>query len=206
MSIICIDIGTTRCKIAVINSHGSLLTECAFQPEAQMPNNEIDCEAIFHSIDKQLVKLFSQFHDIEAITTTSFGETLICANQDGSALSPGILYFDTRAKPQIERLCNVLGEQTIYKRTGHRLGTVSPLAKLCWLQEHQTELIEKTTCFLFVADYILVRLGALPFMSRSFAITSNWIDCNTETEWSEALKAIGISPRKFPRYVMPVIS
>ncbi|MCI8559008.1 MAG: FGGY-family carbohydrate kinase [Lachnospiraceae bacterium] len=198
MSVICIDIGTTRCKISTIRSDGQVLSECAFPHNAQLPRNKLDSELIFHAIDLELQRLFSQFNCIEAITASSFGETFICTDQRGTALAPGILYFDTRAKPQVEKLNSLLGEQTVYSHTGHRLHTVSPLAKLCWTKEHEAELIDDSFCFLFMADYILVRLGASPFMSKSFAVASNWMDYCAREQWSDALAAAEIPVQKLP--------
>ena len=197
MSVICIDIGTTRCKIAVINSQGVLLEESAFPHNAQLPDNMIDCEVIFQAIDRELLKLFSRFHNIEAITSTSFGETFVCTNQKGISISPSILYFDTRSKPQLQKLCQKYDESSIYQQTGHRLGTVSPLGKLCWMQENQKEILKKSSHILFVADYILVRLGAAPFMSKSFAVTTNWMDFNAQEQLYEILEAACVSAEKF---------
>lgn len=198
MSVICIDIGTTRCKISIIQSDGQVLSECAFPHNARLPDNRFDSELIFQSIDLELQRLFSQFDSIDAITATSFGETFICTDQNGTALAPGILYFDTRAKSQVEKLNSLLGEQKIYRHTGHRLHTVSPLAKLCWTKEHEARLIDSSSCFLFMADYILVRLGASPFISKSFAVTSNWMDYRAKEQWSDALTAAGIPLQKLP--------
>ena len=198
MSIVCVDIGTTRCKIATIAANGSLLSESAFPHHAQLPENEIDCEAIFQSIEQELQKLFSQFHDIEGITTTSFGETLVCTDSEGLALSPSILYFDTRSPEAVARVRQTLGEQAIYQKTGHRLGSISPLATLCRMQEYQTTYVQQASTLLFVADYILVRLGASPFLSKSFAVTSNWMDYSGESLWPEALDTVGIPAQKLP--------
>lgn len=198
MSIICIDIGTTRCKISTIQSNGQVLSESAFPHNAQLPDNRLDSELIFRAIDLELQRLFSQFDSIDGITASSFGETLICTDESGTALAPGILYFDTRARPQVEKLNGLLGEQQIYSHTGHRLHTVSPLAKFCWMRDHEKRLIDNTSYFLFMADYILVRLGASPFMSKSFAVASNWMDYHAKEQWPDALEAAGMPSEKLP--------
>ncbi len=203
MNLICIDIGTTCCKISCISCKGIILAANAFDHNAQLPNNEIEAEQIFQSIARELKKFIIEFNDIEAITVTSFGETVVCTGSNNKALCPSILYFDTRTKPQVEELCLKLGEDNIYNETGHRFGTVSTLTKLLWIRQHAPDIFEKTYYFLFVADYILYRLGARPFTSSSFAVRSAFLSSDCRSLWKAGLDAAGIPLSKIAPITKP---
>ena len=93
-----LDIGTTGCKANVFDQNGNVL--CARIQEylhLEHGGTGIDAEGVWDEVCSAVGECTADFPEIEAICTTSFGESAVPVDEQGNALSGAILYTNANA-------------------------------------------------------------------------------------------------------------
>jgi xylulokinase len=194
MSLLAIDIGSSRCKGVLFSASGEILAQCSrsYAPEFSQPgfaemNPDIFCQAV-QAVSRSVANLQQQ-DPIEAVCLSSHGETLIPVNPASTALRPAILNIDTRAAEESAWCERHLGRMHLFQLTGHTSHPMYPVPKLLWLRRHEPELFRAAPIFLSVVSYILVKLGLPPYIDYSLASRFMAFDiCNQR--WSEEILSL----------------
>ncbi len=199
MSLLAIDIGSSRCKAVLFSASGEILAQCSrlYAPEFPQPsfaemNPDIFWEAV-QAVSRSAANLqqqdLQQQDPIEAVCLSSHGETLIPASPASTALRPAILNIDTRAAEESAWCERHLGRMRLFQLTGHSSHPMYPVPKLLWLRKHEPELFREAPIFLSVISYILVKLGLPPYVDYSLASRFMAFDiCNKR--WSEEILSL----------------
>ena len=120
MKIAGLDIGTTGCKCTVFDANGNDLGR-AYREYAVQRNesgHEIDAKILLNAVFETIAEMAGKYPDIKGIGVTSFGETFVMTDENGTPLHPAMLYTDPRGEEQSERLVDTLGSRQIQKITG----------------------------------------------------------------------------------------
>jgi D-ribulokinase len=150
-----IDIGTTHCRAAAIDSKQKLLAQtespllASTRQARQITQDPSDWWKAASNCLKQLIPQIEveRIHRI-AVSGTS---ALLLSDRNGQVVSPGIMHGDRRAEAEAERIAAVAGDHP----AGH--GPHTSLAKYLWL--HNTKLKERAELVLHQADWISNRLA-----------------------------------------------
>jgi xylulokinase len=203
MGILGIDVGTSGCKATVVDPEGRILGRGYQEYTVSRPAEgqaELDADTVWAAVQAVLIQSLAApgvGQGIQAISVSSFGETVVPIDRDGRALAPGMLYFDPRGAEEAAALGESLGPERILQVTGIALHPMYSICKIMWLQRHQPRLFGRTWKFLFFADLVLHRLGARPVTDYSLASRSMAFDV-VRKRWSpEILGAVGIDPALF---------
>ena len=93
--------------------------------------------------------------DLSGIVLTGQMQDLILLDKDGAPVRPVMLYSDTRAVAQIERIHELVNPADLVAFTGNVQSAGSLLAKLRWLREHEAGSLASAARLVFgAADYI----------------------------------------------------
>ena len=114
-----LDIGTTGCKVNVFDQEGNVCAHAYREYLNLQHDGLIDAEGVWERVCQAIGACAADFPEIEAICTTSFGETVVPVDEKGGALSGAILYTNANALKEWEYLDQKLGSARIAEITGH---------------------------------------------------------------------------------------
>ncbi|MEO6966570.1 MAG: FGGY-family carbohydrate kinase [Acidobacteriaceae bacterium] len=208
MSLLAIDIGSSRCKGLLFSSDGKTLAQCtqsyapifSRQSFAEMnPDTFLDAVTI---VSRSIGSL--QHRDaIEAVCLSSHGETLIPVNAAGEPLRSAILNMDNRAAEEAVWCEQQMGRKHLFELTGLTSHAMYPVPKLLWLQKHEPQLFRDGSRFLSVISYILSRLGLPPCIDYSLASRFMAFDIRKKCWSKEILSLLHLAEDALP---IPVLA
>ena len=111
---------------------------------------------------------------------------------------PAIIWADTRARAQAERLSDDVGAARAYEILGHRVDPTYSLAKLMWIREHEPESWARARHVCLAKDFVVHRLTGVLATDRSDASSTNAYDQSAGTWSSLILEAAGADESLFP--------
>ncbi len=206
-----VDVGTTSTKCQAVDEDGRVLA-FAQQPYPMTHPHQDWAEQDPMDYWRALVSVVSRCvrqcqdlgraaSDIDALSMSTQGNTLIVTDGAGDPLMPAISWMDRRPTDQCARLSSEIGGSAWHAATGSRLIPNSPACKILWLREHRPELWERTERVACVPDYLAFRLCG------EFAVdvpSASWTPfySSLDRDWSRmVLDVTGVRDDMLPRTV-----
>jgi xylulokinase len=206
MNLLGIDVGTTGCKVVLFTLQGEMLASAYREYNAQSPQPgwaELDALLIWEDIKSAIrsVMVSRPEADVQALSVSSLGESVVPVSADRRILGPSLLNFDRRGEEFIPELRTLLSNERLYVINGNPLGNLYSLTKLKWVQTHQPDLYASTYKFLHWSAFVAFMLGAEARVDFSLANRTLLFDIRRE-DWSEELLNIsGLDREKLPATV-----
>jgi sugar (pentulose or hexulose) kinase len=184
--VIGVDIGTSECKVIIVNKEGQILGEGGSSlapftsPEPGWAEEDTsDWWVKFNAAMKQAIATSRVSPDsITALGITTQRKTFVPVDDSGEALRPAILWIDTRVPIEF------------YDRYH-------------WIRDNEPEVFANTRKFLSVHAWLIYRLTGLMVDSNAAQFAAELQDIKTR-EWDTSLlKKFDISPSHLPDLVMP---
>jgi gluconokinase len=151
-----IDIGTTATKAVCFDIQGNVLKQIShsylmYHPKpnwsVQKPQEILDTVLkCIHEITKDIQPQFISF--------SSAMQSIIAVDKTGKPLTEAILWADNRGEIIAEGLKSTKKGKHFYQKTGIPIHPFSPLTKIAWLKEFDTEIFTKTHKFISIKEYI----------------------------------------------------
>lgn len=192
MSLLAIDIGSSRCKSVAFAVTGEILSEhaCAYAPDFPAPSQaEINPEHFWQAVCHCSQAASKGLSDpVRALCLSSHGESFVPVNGRNEAIAPAILNQDSRATEESSWLEKTCGRPQLFRITGLVAHPMYPIPKLLWLRKHQPALFFSSVRFLSVPGYILARLGLPPYVDYSLASRYLAFDIR-QRRWSDEILA-----------------
>jgi xylulokinase len=160
-----IDVGTQGARCVLARDDGTLVGrgECAFHSRAApLPEGWFEQEpgswlvAVATSLRHAMAGLGGgkPLPDrIAALSVTSTSGTLCVLGPDDKPLVPAIMYSDSRARRQAQRVQEA--GAGVAERLGYRFGSSFALPKALWLKEERPDVFESARRLLSPADYVI---------------------------------------------------
>jgi len=159
-----IDLGTSGCRAMAVDEHGEIRGQTAVSlpaPERDGDRCEQEPRVWWDAVCRCLDELTQQIpaDEVAALAVDGTSATLLLTDEHGEPLGPALMYNDSRAKAQAERIKTIAPANT----AAH--GATGALAKLLWLQDagltrsarhalHQADWIAGKLCGRFgVSDF-----------------------------------------------------
>ncbi len=192
MSLLAVDIGSSRCKAVAFASTGKILAHhtSAYAPHSPAPSQaEINAERFFLAVCQCSQAVSRNLSDpIRALCLSSHGETFVPVNQHNEAIAPAILNQDTRATEETVWLERTVGKKRLFEITGLVAHPMYPVPKILWLRKYRPDIFASSVRFLSVMGYVLSRLGLNPYIDYSLASRYLAFDIR-QHRWSEEILA-----------------
>ncbi len=173
MSLLSIDIGSSRCKAVVFAVTGEILSQhaCAYTPEFPAPAHaEINPERFWQAVCQGSRAVSKNLSDpVRGLCLNSHGETFVPVNIRNEAIAPAILNQDNRATEEALWLERTFGRKRLFEITGLVAHPMYPLPKFIWLRRHRPDIFASSVRFLTVVGYVLARLGLPAYVDYSLA-------------------------------------
>lgn len=197
-----LDIGTTECKASLFDASGRLVRQASYEYQSEKTAVEIDGEAVW----KKVREVISSCNGgkkpyVEGICITSFGETVVLVDSKLRSLGKSILYASGGCEKECAELCDAIGADTIYKRTGLIPHPMYTLNRLMWYRRQCPDIWKKTRYCLFFSSFIAMKLGAACVAENTQAARSMAYDLEKDAWNEELLTAAGVEPDKMPAIV-----
>ena len=128
------------------------------------------------------------------------GQMMGCLPVDatGNPLRSCIIWADQRAVAQAAQLAERVGEERIYRITGHRISPTYSASKIMWVRDNEPDIFRQAHKFLHVKDYIAYRMTGVFTTDRSDASGMNLYDLEHGMWSDEILKAIDLDSQRLP--------
>lgn len=202
MSLLAIDIGSSRCKAVAFAATGQILAQqaCAYTPEFPAASQaEMNVERFWQAVCGCSQAVSRNLpNPVRALCLSSHGETFVPVHGHGEAIAPAILNQDNRATEETVWLEKALGRRRLFEITGLVAHPMYPVLKILWLRKHRPNIFASPVRFLSVIGYVLSRLGLPAYVDYSLASRYLAFDIRQKRWSDEILSATEISADCLP--------
>lgn len=195
-----VDLGTQSVRVVAVTGDGEVLatgTSSLRSERAEERHEQSPAEwwNALGAASRLAMQGIAAKHCIRGIAVCGTSGTVLLVDEDGRALSPGLMYDDARATNECAR-ANERGD-ALWQRLGYsRIQTVWGLPKWMWLAQHRRE--QRRSFFAHQADFITGCLAG----RRTAADLSNSLKtgCDTiEGVWNiDLMASLGLQPEQLP--------
>jgi xylulokinase len=204
-----IDIGTSGCKITVVDREGAVVAGAMGEIRTSHPHpgwSEQDPDEWYAVVCRLLREVFSggrcRGEDIAALSLDGSTHNAVLADGAFRPLYPAIMWTDQRSVEQAALLESAAGRR-IFEIGYQRPTPTWTLPQLSWIDKHEPDVLRQTKHILFTKDYVRYLLTGAWHTDRIEAQGSLLYDMKSRT-WSEELcKLAGVSLDVLPPLVEP---
>lgn len=199
------DLGTTGNKATLYDREGNLLASSFYPYPTYYPypnwveQNPLDYwEAVKSSTQELLAKSKVRSQEIAVISFS--GQMMGClpVDRSGNPLRNIIIWADQRGVKEAKFIREKLGEDKVYKITGHRISPTYSASKILWIRNNESDVFNKTYKFLLAKDFIIYKLTGKWVTDFSDASGTNLFDIQKEVWSEEIISSLGIPLEKLP--------
>lgn len=187
------DLGTTGNKATLYDREGNLIASSFYSYPTYYPQpnwveqNPLDYwKAVKLSTKELLSKSKIKARDIAVISFS--GQMMGClpVDKEGNPLRNIIIWADQRGIRESEFIREKVGEEKVYRITGHRISPTYSASKILWIKNNEPHIFENTYKFLLAKDFIIYKLTKRWVTDYSDASGTNLFDLKGE-KWSEEI-------------------
>jgi xylulokinase len=197
-----IDIGTSGCKVILIDETGKVLKQASAEYPLSSPQplwSEQNPEDWWTGVEKCLVEIGEPNPDAIGIAGQMHGAVFL--DENDAIIRPAILWNDQRTAEECAEIDATVGKNRMRDITFNPPLTGFQLPKLVWLRNHELSKYSQVRSLLLPKDYIRFRLTGEKVTEVSDASGTSMLDV-TSRNWSqEILSALEIDAAILPRVV-----
>lgn len=201
--IIGVDIGTTSTKTVLFTHLGETIAQHAIEYPLLSPSPDVqeqDPEEILRAVINSVRWVVEQSQiDPTQLVGLSFSaamHSLIAMDASGQALTPSITWADRRSEPWVATIRQNYHSHALYARTGTPIHPMSPLVKLLWLRQAQSEIFNQAAKFISIKEYVLYRWFGRYVVDYSIANATGLFNMVTLDWDAEALDIAKVSKQQ----------
>ncbi|MCS4274970.1 xylulokinase [Mycetocola sp. BIGb0189] len=202
------DLGTTGNKATLVANDGRLIAAVTVHYDTDFGlggKAEQDplawWDALAQATRELLASAGARPEDIDVVSFSGQMMGVVAIDDAGDPVFPSIIWADTRATAQTDRLLDRVGMERGYQITGHRLNPTYSLAKTMWLRDTSPDAFARVRRILLAKDFIAFKLTGVQVTDRSDASSTNAYDQRAGTWSEELIAASGLSREIFPEIV-----
>lgn len=217
-----VDLGTTGCRSIIFDSNLDCISSDYEEYGLITPKEnwveqdanlwwELTLKTAKNAINKGNVNP----KDIDAISVSSQGITIVPVDKDFSPLCNAISWLDTRAETETEQIAKDFGPDYIFKLSGRTLSADYTLPKLLWFKNNQPEIFGSAYKFLMPLDFLIAKFTGRAVTDYSMATGTMLYDLKKLCWSQEILNFYGIDENTLPEvapsyekagYVLPEVA
>jgi len=196
-----IDIGTTATKAICFDIHGNVIRQVSHsyamyhpKPNWSVQNPQEILETVLKCISEITKGIKPEF-----ISFSSAMQSIIAIDETGKPLTEAILWADNRAASIAENLKKSEKGKHFYQKTGIPIHPFSPMTKIAWFKEFDSEVFSKTYKFISIKEYVWHYLTNEYCTDTSMASGTGLLNIHT-LEWDdEVLEYLNIKPQQLSK-------
>ncbi|MCR4907595.1 MAG: hypothetical protein K5985_02120 [Lachnospiraceae bacterium] len=206
MSYLCLDIGTSGCKAAVVNPPGETERSAERAYDLHFPEKgfvELDATEIWESVKSVLKELSGDSGEVTHIAVSGFGEAFVLLDREDRPLNRMIMYADSRCVGMDAELMRDFGGENMFEITGVFPNATYSLLRILWLKEHERRTFEAARSIFFAVDYFSYLLCGERGVDPGTASKTLLYDVHKKV-WSDTILSRYHLPRELFSPVLPV--
>lgn len=154
-----IDIGTSGCKVLLVDENGCVLKHASAEYPLSVPHpmwSEQDPEDWWAGVQRCLIEIGEPAPDAIGVTGQMHGAVFLDANLE--VVRPAILWNDQRTVEECEEIDRVIGRERLMAISCNPPRTGFQLPKILWLRNHELSNFQRTRHVLLPKDFIRLKL------------------------------------------------
>lgn len=161
-----------------------------------------DTTRLFFEIKTALIKCKQQGHsDLCSIAVDTWGVDYTLLDKNGRPISMPYHYRDSRTEGMVDKLCEVISKEELYKITGIQFMNLNTIYQLYAASKNDAHILQNAETLLFTPDLLNYYLSGEKACEYSIASTSALLDAKKREFSDELLNRIGIKKSLFPKIV-----
>lgn len=200
MSYIGLDVGTSGCKVAVLEENGHVRVQSQRSYDLLYPAEgrvEIAPQTVWQAVRQALADVASACLDARALAVASIGEVLVLLDADDEPVANSISYLDRRCTAELQQLEVLFGSTYLRQVTGMALDQTFSLNKLLWFRAQEPEILDKARHYHLFGDYIGYLLTGARMIDPSSASRTLLFDIRTNAWSHEIADRCGVDLSRF---------
>ncbi|HEX2951843.1 MAG TPA: FGGY family carbohydrate kinase [Armatimonadota bacterium] len=199
-----IDLGTSACKVCLVDDAGTLCHTAQATYQTYCPHTgwmEQEPQDWLHAVTDATRHVCATAHmapgEIAGIALTSAAHIGVLLDAHGSPVCRSLLWNDQRATAEVDELAASCGE-LIRHQTFQTVSTTWTLPHLLWIQRHWPAAWARTRQIMLSKDFVLCWLTGQAVTDPATALSSLLYNATADA-WSAAIcQHIGIDPAWLP--------
>lgn len=194
-----IDIGTSGCKVLLINERGEVLKQASAEYPLSVPQplwSEQNPEDWWAGVQRCLAEINEP--NVDAIGLSGQMHGAVFLDEHDEVIRPAILWNDQRTVEECAEIDATVGADRVRAITGNPPLTGFQLPKLIWLRNHELSRYQRVKSVLLPKDYIRFRLTGVKAAEVSDAAGTGIFDVVNRRWSAEMMAALELDPSLFP--------
>lgn len=199
-----IDLGTSSCKLLLVDEAGEVKNTVtkeypiSFPHPAWSEQNPLDW---WNACTEGIQELTSAADKAEVRGIGIAGQMhgLVALDRDDAVIRPAILWNDARTAKQVDYLNQVISKETLSRYTANIAFAGFTAPKLLWMQENEPENFQKIAKIMLPKDYIVYRLTGVHATDYSDASGMLLLDVKNKCWSKEMCTLCGIREEQLPQ-------
>ncbi len=199
-----IDLGTSACKLLLVDQSGAVRNEVTREYPLSFPQpgwSEQNPEDWWKAVTEGMPELLQGFDASQVAGIGSGGQMhgLVAMDEHDHVIRPAILWNDGRTAAQVDYLNNEIGKEKLSGYTANIAFAGFTAPKLLWMRENEPENFAKICKIMLPKDYINYRLTGVHCTDYSDASGMLLLDVENKC-WSPKMCQIcGLSEKMLPK-------
>ncbi len=198
-----IDLGTSACKLLLVDEQGQILNEVTKEYPLEFPHpgwSQQKPEDWRKAVMEGVPQLLNGFDGSQVAGIGAGGQMhgLVVLDKDDNVIRPAILWNDGRTAKQVDYLNGVIGKEKLSALTANIAFAGFTAPKILWMQENEPENFAKIAKIMLPKDYINYILTGVHCCDYSDASGMLLLDVEHKCWSKEMLEICGISEAQMP--------
>ena len=199
-----IDLGTSACKLLLVDGSGAVLHEVTQEYPLSFPYpgwSEQNPEDWWRAVTAGVPRLL---HGFDAALVAGIGaggqmHGLVALDENDEVIRPAILWNDGRTAAQVEYLNDAIGREKLSRYTANIAFAGFTAPKLLWMRENEPDQFARIRRIMLPKDYINYRLTGVHCTDYSDASGMLLLDVEHKCWSGEMLDICGVSAAQLPK-------
>ncbi len=199
-----IDLGTSSCKVCMVDVSGRFLSRASCQYPTHVPRPgwaEQSAGDWLPAVAKTTKSLLERSAIgpacVVAIAVSSAAHIGVLLDSHSNPLRHAILWYDQRAETEARELAATHGQE-IFHTTGNWVSSTWTLPQLVWIRRYEPQTWSKVRFVLLSKDYLVFQLSGQMATDPATALSSQLYSAQDGT-WADPLCALaGLRPSMLP--------
>ena len=202
-----IDVGTSSCKVTILNQDGNIISSCSKRYTTKYPKAgwaEQDPNQWYDACKYCISYLFEnkklQKKDIVSLCIDGMMNSPVFLDKRGQVIRPTLIWMDQRSVPQAKWLKKNLRDNYMKNIP---ITATALLSKIVWVKENEPDIWNATSKIILPKDYVRFRLNNSLVTDWSDASATQLFDVKDLCWSGEICEMAGIDKSKLPEVVSP---
>ncbi len=199
-----IDLGTSACKLLLVDEGGTVLSAVTKEYPLSFPRpgwSEQSPEDWWNAVTEGIPELLCGRDASQVAGIGAGGQMhgLVALDEHDNVICPAILWNDGRTAKEVDYLNETIGRDRLSQSTANIAFAGFTAPKLLWMREHEPDLFAKTRRIMLPKDYINYKLTGVHCTDYSDASGTLLLDVEHKRWSAEMCGICGATENQLPR-------